>query len=62
MRLPCPRTRASASPAMLLYGKNPNNAFLQCIKVLMFDAVALLGEVYGWEEAVWHKVCIPIDG
>jgi len=47
---------------MLLYGKNPNNAFLQCIKVLMFDAVALLGEVYGWEEAVWHKVCIPIDG
>jgi|GEM_PF-3494331 len=41
MRLPCPRTRASASPAMLLYGKNPNNAFLQCIKVLMFDAVAL---------------------
>ncbi len=33
--------RASASPAMLLYGKNPNNAFLQCINVLMFDAVAL---------------------
>jgi len=26
---------------MLLYGKNPNNAFLQCINVLMFDAVAL---------------------
>ena len=37
----CPRTRTSASPAMLLYGKNPNNAFLQRINALMFDAVAL---------------------
>jgi len=26
---------------MPLYGKNPNNAFLQRINALMFDAVAL---------------------
>ena len=37
----CPRTRASASPVMSLYGKNPNNVFLQTINVLMFDAVAM---------------------
>ena len=33
--------RASASAVMSLYGKNPNNVFLQTINVLMFDAVAM---------------------
>ena len=48
MRLPW-----SASPAMLLYGKNPNNVFLQCINVLMFDAVALV-RVPG-DATLWQK-------
>ena len=51
-----PRTRASASPAMLLYGKNPNNAFLQCINVLMFDAVALR-----YYACTWISIKVYLD-